>query len=104
MASVQGSKMSQMTIDFNEEGVKMTDEQQVEQVRSLLIFIRNASKVLSTRFTMLLALSLTFVLFLWALVTADPIRLLAAGVFAAMVFLPTVWLDVRERAVVTKEN
>ena len=88
--------MSQMKIDFNDEGAEM---EQVEQARAVLRFIQVGSRVLSVRFTMLLALTLTFILFMWALVTADNTRLVAATVFGILVYLPTVWLDVRERAV-----
>jgi hypothetical protein len=75
----------------------MTDSEQVEQVKYLLKFIKAASSVLSARMSMLLALLLTFVLFLWALSTADTTRLVAATIFACLVYLPTVWLDVHER-------
>ena len=75
----------------------MTDEDQVSQVKYLLRFIQIGSRVLSARITMLLALMLTFVLFAWALESADTIRLIAATIFAVLVFLPTVWLDVHER-------
>lgn len=75
----------------------MTDSEQVEQVKYLLKFIKAASSVLSARMSMLLALLLTFVLFAWALESADTIRLIAATIFAVLVFLPTVWLDVHER-------
>jgi len=81
----------------NQRGLKMTDEDQVSQVKHLLRFIQIGSRVLSARMSMLLALLLTFVLFLWALSTADNTRLVAATIFAVLVYLPTVWLDVQER-------
>lgn len=82
----------------------MSEEEKFEQTRFLLQFLNAGIKVLSIRFSMLLALSLTFVLFAWALATADTTRLIAATVFAILVYLPTVWLDVRERAATLKEN
>ncbi len=71
--------------------------EEVERVKQLLQFLDNWTKVLSTRVTMLLALVLTFVLYGWAFYQNNTTTLIGAAVFGVLVFLPTVWMDVRER-------
>lgn len=72
--------------------------EEVEAAKRLLLFIDTWKRILSIRFTMLLALLLTFALFIWAMWSADSMRLIVATVFAVLVFLPTWYLDIRDRA------
>lgn len=76
---------------------KEAESKEVQQARFLLQFLAAGIKVLSARFTMLLALILTFVLFLWAMSKATALPIVIATIFAILVFLPAVWLDVEER-------
>jgi len=73
----------------------MNDDEKVEQAKFLLQFISAGIKVLSARAAMLLALTLTFFLFAWAMAQPDTWRFLGATIFAVLIFLPTVWLDMR---------
>lgn len=73
----------------------MDEQEKVEQTRFLLQFITAGIRVLSARAAMMLALTLTFMLFAWAMVSADVWRFAGATVFGLLIFLPCVWLDVK---------
>ena len=90
------TRTDQLEIDFETKGATLMNEaQKVEQTRFLLQFIAAGIKVLSARVSMLLALTLTFILFAWAMAQPDVWRFAGATVFAILIFLPAVWLDVR---------
>ena len=78
-----------------------------EQTRILLMYVSVGLQVLSARVVLLLALVLTFSLFVWAV--ADPTwpRIVAAAAFAVLVFLPATRVDAsqsKDRAVISPKE
>jgi len=84
----------QTEIEFQLEGADVDD---IEQVKFLLNFIQAGIKVLSARFMMLLSLVLTFGIFGYAICNPDGWRFGIATTFAVLVFLPTVFLEFKEK-------
>jgi hypothetical protein len=70
------------------------DEQQ--QARALILFIGAGMKVLSMRIVLVLALLMTFGLFVWAMCLPTSERILAATVFTLLVFLPAIRADFKQ--------
>ena len=73
----------------------MSEEQTVEHTKFLLKFISTGISILSVKITMLIALVLNFCLFAYAMAYPDTWRFASATVFGILVFLPTVWLEIR---------
>lgn len=86
----EADSTTQMNLDFFTEGADMNE---VEEVAALLRFVQVGARVLSYRVALMLALTLTFALFGWAMANPDAWRFAGATVFGLLVFLPTVWLD-----------
>lgn len=78
-----------------------------DQSRILLMYVTVGLQVLSARLAMLLALVLTFSLFVWAVVDPTWPRITAAALFAVLVFFPATRVDAsqsRDRAVITPKE
>jgi hypothetical protein len=73
-----------------------------KQVRAIMLFIAAGTKVLSARVVLMLALVMTFGLFVWAVYQPTPERIGAATLFALLVFLPSIKADSKQHEV-TKE-
>ena len=69
-----------------------------EQTRMLSAYLSNGMKVLSTRVMLFLVVILTFSLFAWAMYMPDTNRIVVAGMFGALVFLPTLSYDGKKLA------
>lgn len=75
--------------------------------RVILLYINVGLKVLSARLMTLLALFLVFSLFAWVMATPDIQRIVIAGLFAVLVFLPLILLDNatrKDRAAITPKE
>ena len=64
-----------------------------QQVKALLVFINVGMKVLAIRIVLGITLLLVFSLFAWAMYAPTNERLLAATIFAVLVFLPVIRAD-----------
>jgi hypothetical protein len=86
--------MNQTEIEFHNKGAKM---EEVEKAAYVLRFIQTGMRVLCARVMMMVSLVLTFGLFMYAMVNPDGLRFGMAGAFAVLVFMPTVYLDYRDK-------
>ena len=57
----------------------------------LLVVVNIAVRVLNHRLMALLTLCMTFALFCWAMYLGDTLRLIGAGAFGILIFLPVLW-------------
>jgi hypothetical protein len=67
-----------------------------KQVRAIMLFIAAGTKVLSARLVLMLALFMTFGLFVWAMYLPTPERIGAATLFTLLVFLPSIKADTKQ--------
>lgn len=78
-----------------------------DQTQLLALYVKVGLNVLSARLILLLALSLTFGLFAWAVFDPTWPRICASALFAVLVFLPATRVDAsqsRDRAVITPKE
>ena len=79
----------------------------MDHSKLLLLYISTGLRVLSARVVLLLTLGLTFALFAWAMWMPTYERIAAATIFAVLVFVPVIRMDIghkKERAVVAPEG
>ena len=75
-----------------------------KQLELIVLYVETGLRVLSARLVMLLTLSLTFALFCWAMYEPTWNRIAACTIFAVLVFLPIIRLDLgtkSDRAVIS---
>ena len=78
-----------------------------DQLKLLLTYVRVGLVVFSARIMLLLAMSLSFALFAWAMYLPGWERIACATIFAVLVFLPATRIDAstaKERAVISPES
>lgn len=92
-------------IDVQRYGGSIMD---TKTMQTLVLWISIGLKVVTTRLVLLIALSMVFGLFCWALYWPTWERIACVTIFAILVFLPIIKLDAgqgKDRAIVSpKEN
>jgi len=68
-----------------------------DQVKALLTYITVGMQILSARIMLLLAISMAFSLFCWAMYIPDTNRIVIATLFGVLVFIPILTLDKKEK-------
>ena len=69
------------------------------QVKFLLQFIATGTKVLAVRLAMFIAMLITAGLFGWSMWQPDNLRTITATIFAALVFLPVLRQDSKNKEI-----
>lgn len=78
-----------------------------EKLRAVMLFVSAGIRALSARAVLLLTLLLVFSLFCWAMYLPTWERIAAATIFAVLVFLPVIRMDIgmkKDRAVVAPDS
>ena len=78
-----------------------------KQIQVLLLYVAVGLRVLSARVVLLIALSLTFSLFAWAMYWPTGERIACATIFGVLVFIPVIRMDMKlkhDRAIVAPEG
>ena len=75
-----------------------------KQLELIVLYVETGLRVLSARIVLLLTLALTFTLFCWTMYDPTWNRIAACTIFAVLVFLPVIRLDLgtkSDRAVIS---
>lgn len=78
-----------------------------QQIKVMLLYISVGLRVLTARTVLLVTLALTFALFAWAMYYPTTERIACATIFAVLVFIPVIRMDVglkTDRAIVAPEG